>query len=274
VWWESLDTARAAVDRHGLLMARAPGTARIVASAGGWRSDTTVVTITPPRLGETVFEEPWRVLDSTLWLTVGTPESFVENGTLRVNGDHHLQSGVISWRTIPPDEGMGLEMRFQVPMTEVQWQNLEVGFAPKGTDAQLRAWSGRAGPLEDLVIDRPSADRICQLSIPRGELGDYASQLMLMSGRHSTPVHDFPITVTDGEWHTLRLQLFRDGRCGAAIDGRIVALSRRSIPMDLPMRVLILGQSKFTEVRAGALSVWRGERYDIPWFAVVASAAP
>ncbi len=274
VWWESLDTARAAVDRDGLLMARSPGTARIVASAGGWRSDTTIVTITPPRVGETVLEERWRALDSTRWLTVGTPEPFTENGTLRVNGDHHLQSGVISWLTIRPEEGMGLELRFQLPMTELQWQNLDIGFAPKGTDAQLKAWTGRAGPFEDVIIDRASDDRTCQITIPRGELGDYASQLKLTGGRQSTPVHDFPITVTDGEWHTLRIQLFRDGRCGAAIDGQVVALSRRTIPMDLPMRVMITGQSKFTEVRVGALSVWRGERYDIPWFALVASAAP
>lgn len=274
VWWESLDTARAAVDRDGLLVPRAAGTARIVASAGGWRADTTTITIVPPRVGETVLEERWEVLDTARWLTVGTPAPFTEAGTLRVNGDHHLQSGVISWRTIPPADGMGLELRFQLRMTELQWQNLDVGFTPKGTDAQLRAWTGRAGPDEDALIDRPSADRVCQITIPRGEQGDYAGQLMLTSGRQSTPVRNFPIAVTDGAWHTLRLQLFRDGRCGAAIDGTIVAVSRRAIPMDLPMRVMIQGQSMFTEVRAGALTVWRGERHDVSWFASDASAAP
>jgi DNA-binding SARP family transcriptional activator len=274
VWWQSLDTTRATVRSDGLLLPRAPGAVRIVGSAGGWRADTATITITPPRVGETVFEERWSTLDTTRWLTFGTPAPFVERGTLRVNGDRHLHSGVVSWPRILPDAGMGLEIEFQLPMTELQWQNVTVGFAPKGTDAQLAAWTGRAGPDPNAIIDGPTDDRLCLLTIPRGEMGDHAGQLMLSSGRSSTPVREFPITPTDGAWHTLRVQLFSDGRCGAAIDGIIVARSQLAIPMDMPMRVLIQGQSMFTQVRVGALSVWRGERLDLPWHALDQSATP
>jgi DNA-binding SARP family transcriptional activator len=274
VSWRSLDTAHAIVRGDGLLTPRAPGSARVIASAGGWRADTVTVNITAPRLGETVLEESWNTLDSTRWLTIGTPEPFVGGGALFVNGDHHLASGVLSWRTIPAESGMGVEARFQLPMTVVQWQNLSIGFAPIGTDTQLRSWTGRAGPDENAIMNAVSNDRTCQLTIPRGELGDHAGQLMLNSGRESSPVRDFPIAVTDGRWHTLRLQLFSDGRCGAALDGRLVAVSRRAIPMDMPMRVVIQGQSKFTEVRVATVTAWRGERHDLPWFTSDAPAAP
>jgi hypothetical protein len=272
-WWRSLDTTRARVRADGLLTPIAPGDVRVVASLGGWRADTLPFTVTPPRDGEIAFEESWSTLDTTRWLLTGTPLPFVEQRALRVNGDHHLTSGVVSWRSVPPQDGLGLEIRFQLPMTILQWQHLTIGFEPKGTDAQLRGWSGRAGPTEDAIIDTPSGIRSCQLSIPRGDLGDYAGQLLLHSGRESTPIRAFPIDATDGAWHTLRIQLFRDGRCGAAIDNRVVAVSRRPIPMDAPMRVVVHGKSMFTEVRVGALTVWRGERHDVPWFAVDSSAA-
>jgi len=273
IWWQSLDTTRAQVREDGLLIARVPGDVQIVASAGGWRADTTTVRVTPPRLEEPVLDERWASLDTLRWLTTGTPVPYVQDGALHVNGDHHLPSGLVSWRAIDPEAGIGLELRMQLPMTEVQWQSLTVGFAPMGTDPELRAWTGRAGPYEQGLTDRSSADRQCYLAIPRGEGGDEARQLAVTNGRHVTSVRDAPVMATDGAWHTVRLQLFRDGRCGVAIDGQVLALSRRAIPMDFPMRVIINGQSMFTTVRVGALSVWRGERHDVRWYAGDGSAS-
>ena len=38
--------------------------------------------------------------------------------------------------------------------------------------------------------------------------------------------------VRDGAWWTLRLQILPDGRCGVAIDGRVVWISPERLPLD------------------------------------------
>jgi hypothetical protein len=91
---------------------------------------------------------------------------------------------------------------------------------------------------------------------------------MLTAGRQQTPLRDLPARITNGGWHTVRLQLFRDGRCGVAIDGQVVHVSTVAIPLDRPLRLVLHGQSVGTDVRVGPLTWWRGERHDLPWFAV------
>jgi hypothetical protein len=97
-------------------------------------------------------------------------------------------------------------------------------------------------------------------------------QGLLQADPTTEPLKALDPALTDGSWHTYRLQLFRDGRCGVAIDGRVVRISRQGIALDQPLRMYLDGQSVGTTVRVGPLEVWRGERLDVPWF-VMDSAA-
>jgi DNA-binding SARP family transcriptional activator len=265
--WHSLDTVVATITPGGRLIPRRPGEARIVLSAGGWRADTVAVQIVPRAFETPVLAESWASLDTTRWLDYGDPVPEVRSGELLPNGDGHLPSGVISWIATDPREGVGVELRARIPVNDPQWQALAVYLTPFAPDEALRRWAGRRSGTEMVEYRAAAIPRQCGFRFPRGEGGDAMRHGLLVSAANDEPLKDSSAVVTDGAWHTLRLQLFRDGRCGLAIDGRVIRVSRHSIPLDRPMRIVISGQSVGTMVRVGALQLWRGERLEIPWFA-------
>jgi len=74
--------------------------------------------------------------------------------------------------------------------------------------------------------------------------------------------------VSDGAWHEVTLQIFDDGRCALAIDAKAVAVSQDALMLDLPLHVVIAGNSVGTTVEVGALEAWTGVRSDIDWSAL------
>ncbi len=265
--WQSLDTMIARVSPSGRLMPQRPGEARIVVSAGGWRADTTTVRIVPRQFETLVLAESWATLDTTRWMDFGEPPPRIETGHLLPNGDGHLTSGVVSWTATDPREGIGLELRARIPVDAPMWQTLIVVLTPVAPAQALASWEGRRDGVEMVEHRAFAAPRRCGFRFPRAEGGDAMRHGVLIVGGSGEPLKGPEAAVTHGEWHTFRLQLFRDGRCGLAIDGRVVRVSQSRIPLDEPLRVMIDGQSIGTTVRVGALQLWRGERLEIPWFA-------
>lgn len=265
--WASLDPEVAEISPTGALLPRRPGEVRIVLSAGGWRTDTAQLRIAPPTFPTPVLEETWTSLDSTRWLDFGDPPPQVDAGSLLPNGDQHLMSGVVSWQATPPGEGIGLELRARIPVDAPQWQVLTVAFASFASTEAMRTWEGRRSGVEMMEQRGPNAARWCGFTFPRSEGGDAMRHGNLTVGENHEALKSGVARVSDGAWHTFRLQVFRDGRCGLAIDGRVIHVSRGHVPVDRPLRVTIYGQSVGTTVRVGRLSVWRGERLDVPWFA-------
>ena len=74
-----------------------------------------------------------------------------------------------------------------------------------------------------------------------------------------------PADLPAGGWHTLRLQLFPDGRCGFAVDGTPVWVSPDPLPLDVPFRFLLHGRSHGTRMLVGPVEVWTGVKDDIDW---------
>ena len=72
-------------------------------------------------------------------------------------------------------------------------------------------------------------------------------------------------SIADGRWHDVTLQVFGDGRCALGIDGAAVSASVSTLPLDLPLRPVINGQSVKTSVEVGVLEMWSGIRNDIDW---------
>jgi hypothetical protein len=64
------------------------------------------------------------------------------------------------------------------------------------------------------------------------------------------------------------VQILADGRCGVAIDGRAAWISRGTVPLERPFRVLLEGKSYHTKVLVGKVEVWTGVRGDVEWKAV------
>ncbi|MBK6845445.1 MAG: hypothetical protein IPG88_24645 [Gemmatimonadetes bacterium] len=63
-----------------------------------------------------------------------------------------------------------------------------------------------------------------------------------------------------GRWWTLRVQLLPDGRCGVALNGRVLWISPEPIALDRPFRLHLGDESAGTSLLHGPLEVWRGVR--------------
>lgn len=72
-------------------------------------------------------------------------------------------------------------------------------------------------------------------------------------------------TASSGRWYSVRLQIFPDGRCGVAIDGRPVARTETPVVFERPVRVMLDGKSVGTMILVGRVEVWEGVRPDVDW---------
>ena len=82
-----------------------------------------------------------------------------------------------------------------------------------------------------------------------------------------------PPTWRNGKRFRVRLQIFPDGRCGAAIDGRAVANADagRSTPNGTAL-VYLYGNSPNTRMLVGTVVVTEGVPEGVDWFAVDGAA--
>lgn len=97
-------------------------------------------------------------------------------------------------------------------------------------------------------------------------------QIAFLTGGVSEQIKRTEAPLTDGAWHIVRLQVFADGRCGPAIDGRVVTVSEHTLPLTHPLRLHLAGQSVNTRMLIGALEMWQGERHELAWFSADSTA--
>ena len=69
----------------------------------------------------------------------------------------------------------------------------------------------------------------------------------------------------DGRWFRIRVQIFADGTCGVAINGRAVWRSASRVPLDQPYRTLLGGNSAETTIRVRKVEMWQGVKPDVAW---------
>ncbi|MBL0169535.1 MAG: hypothetical protein IPP90_02240 [Gemmatimonadaceae bacterium] len=61
------------------------------------------------------------------------------------------------------------------------------------------------------------------------------------------------------------MQILPDGRCGIAINGRVLRLSKEPVPLDGAYRVWLGDESAGVQLIHGPLQIWTGVRTDIRW---------
>ncbi len=273
--WVSLDSTVALIGQiSGDVSPQQPGTARFVRVASGWLSDTVVLRVGPPRFAGETLTEAWEALDTSRWLPWGNPPVRVvwtENGTgaLLLNGDKHLASGVYQRAALPAKSGVGVEARIRAPVSSAQWQYFAISLVAITTDSELAAWgvssaeSERERPLSWRDLSFVNA---CSLAAPKAESGAWLDAITFNVGGSLEAIKRLPVTLTDGQWHTVRLQVFADGRCGLAVDGQVMTVSEHTLPLDRPLRLRLQGSSVGAQMLVGPLTIWQGERSDVPWF--------
>jgi hypothetical protein len=264
-WW-SADPSIASVTDSGEVVPHRTGVVTMLVTAGGWRSDSVRITVGQPRVAR-VLHEVWGDSIERQWRPYGRPRPSLTTGPGGVpsffnNGDGSFESGAHSRRVFDAASGFGIEATLSSPVTRNQWQLLAVELRAERDSTALAMW--------DHLTDGPSSEvaggpgLFCAVAVPWGEGPRWARTIGVSVSGESAPLRTPPNLVT-GRWYRVRLQLFADGRCGFALDGRPIWISNSTLPVNLPIRIHLRGNSSGTTMLVGPFEAWEGVRGDVDW---------
>ena len=229
--------------------------------------DSLAIDVTEPEPPVTVLAEDWRGGLGNAWVTYETPRPTIAFGPdsipgVLTNGDGHYASGVYSTRAFPVSAGLGIEVLISTPFTGEPEQVLHVALGGWLDDSTLAAWDHTTWLPGRKTLDRNSKCNV--LVAKQSDTGGTspAVTLRLSSGLYQAETR---VAAGSDEWYRLRLQVFSDGTCGLAVNGRSLIRSRHRMRLDRPYRVFLEGSTVGTRLIAGPLEVWQGVRGDVDW---------
>jgi hypothetical protein len=251
------------------------GGVTIRADFAGWRRDSLLLTIVEAT-DSVVFREDWSGMLTGQWIPFGDPRPELFTGPDGVRGfwnrgDGSYTSGAYTRAHWNAEGGLGVEARISVPLTRGQAQVALLELVGGLDSLRLKGWDHFTGGSQRFFPE--AGDRRCAIGYPGGEGPLGKARIDVASGPASgrLPVDS---SLGKGQWLTVRLQIFPDGRCGIALNGH--PLQRRAFALlrDLPFAVRLGVASAGTHVLHGPIKVWQGVRMDIDWDALdTASAA-
>ena len=258
--WSSLDTLVATVSPDGRLTPKRMGSVRVVASAGRWRADTARIAIVAPQAA-LQFTDDWSALDTLRWVPFGSPRPYVGDvrgrRALLVNGDSSFLSGVHEQARRRVGDGLAIHTAFSLPRSEAQWQVIVVSAA--GVDSALLArWDHRTDREPGVSPDQ------CAVGLPHSEGYPGATKFDVLGPGGEVHVFDAR-WMLDGRWVALDVQLFPDGTCGVALDGKPLVVTTNSIDPRTSVVVHLQGNSWRTTAAVGRTEIWTGVRPGIDW---------
>lgn len=257
-WSLVSSSERASIDSEdGLLLPLEPGPLAVRASAGGWRSDTVELVATAAS-SETLLTEAWGDPLKVRWIPFGSPRPVITNRdlghpSLWVGGDGTFHSGVYSRWSHAESGPVGAAVRVATPRTAPASQELHVGFYEWSQPGAVEVWDHRTGAL-------PAKKATCSVRYPGGDGMHTSDQLTTASGNVSVDQ-----ALGSGDPYTLTLQLFPDGTCGIAVDGKPIARSDVAGGWKSPLRIVLQGKSVDTRMVVDSLRLWRGIREYVDW---------
>lgn len=257
ITWSAIDSTSdgpvAEVVEPGLVRLRAPGRARLIASARGWRADTlAVVSIPLVKHGdlEPIFSEDWTAgLDTSRWIGFGEPAPFARPnggpdgaGAFGNNGDAHFASGAISRQTFAPESGFAIEAFGRMPFTGKVAQRFAIALYPPEPDDST-GWIGTRPLLEFQV---------------RGRASDEPASAWVATRDARSPV---PFPTRPEAWHAYTLQVTPEGIVELVIDSTLHWRSAWRIPTLSPIRAGLGYQSFETRILHGPVKVYQRPKY-------------
>ncbi|MFN8669788.1 MAG: AAA family ATPase [Gemmatimonadaceae bacterium] len=264
VRWQSSDTTVAVVDSGGIVRPRRRGRVTISASLAGWRSTARPFAIAgqPP---VTLVREGWDASWESRWIVFGDPRPRVVTGPGAVRalwnaGDGVYTSAVVLRQAFDAREGLGVELRLSTPLTRPKWQRARTFF-----DAGVDIAALVAADPRNVASTLGTAEAQCGFEYPMsGAWGATHGSARGGVGR-ILALGDDAASMRTGRWWTLRVQLLPDGRCGIALNGRVLWISPEPIPLDRPFHLHLGDESAGTQLLHGPLELWRGVRTDVAW---------
>ena len=267
-WWSG-DTSVATVTADGLLRGVRRGQVWIHVTAGGWRTDSVRIGLRSSATAE-LLREDWRgPLDTARWTAFGEPAPALAWGpggvrALWSGGDASFTSGVHSrdaWGTL---DGLGVEALVSPPAAATPGQRLSLSLDAGLDVAALAVWDRRTGALPRRR--EAGAVAACTADVPAPG-GGHGGRLVLSVADVLDRI-DLRTEIKPGRWYRLRVQIFPDGRCGAAVDGRPVWRSRHPLSLESPFRLVLDGASVDRGALFGPVEVWQGVKGDVDWTAL------
>jgi DNA-binding SARP family transcriptional activator len=265
VRWRSDDPTLLTVDSlTGTATGVRLGSTVVRVTAGGWRSDTLVVTV-KPSLARVLFLEDWSAA-SDRWRIFGQPMPRLGahptlGSALHVNGDGVFISGVYLGTGMDPRAGVTVEAIISTPIRDTKWQTLGIGISPATDSAALERWDHRSSfPAGSRL--RVNSD--CGFGVPSGEGTAGRERYHVIAG-HRSWGGTAPASMRLGSTYRVRLMLGADGRCHVAIDGEPVFVSTNALSVETPVRLWLYGNSVGTDIAVGKVTVWEGDPGGVDW---------
>lgn len=259
--WQATDPDIVSVGPDGVITTNRPGSAHIVARAGGWRSDTLLVEVEPRQVTEgVVIRESFAALDSTRWQSLGEPAPRVVQMTggpaLELSGDGERQDGLILGDPISLPRGGTVELEFLTEFTRTDGQHIRLvlGSAEPRPGGDPSRWSGWQWDRQ-LVVTYPEA----------GPGGRFNPDRISIEGT-GWRFLDIPEEVQQGEWTHLAVQVRADGEVSFYMNHRYLGTAPGRLPV-VPgekWRVALLGAAVDTRLFVRNLVVWGEPRYQAP----------
>ena len=184
-----------------------------------------------------------------------------EGPALWLAGDRDFSTGVLSRDLISANDGMGLEAELSTPINAMKWQWVELMLTAGIDSATLANWRMRN---TDLPQKAYGAGANCSMRYPSGREGTDLAAIDVNIGGREFPVA-LPGPPSASRRVRFRLQLFPDGTCGFALDGRPIWRSIDRVNPDLGYRVALDAQSYQTRLLVGPVTTWVGVRTDVDW---------
>jgi DNA-binding SARP family transcriptional activator len=264
--WSVSDTSVLRVDSTGVVRPVRTGEATLTVSVGGWRAISRVLRVVAARRNS-VLKEGWTGGITDNFIPFGTPLPALTTGPQDVRafwnrGDGSYQSGAYSRRAWDASRGLGVEARISTKITRGQFQVATLSLLGGLDSAGLGGWDHRTSgmPVDPAIYTL----RSCVIGYPSRE-GPLGTRRIGISTGPATRSLVTDTSLMDGHWYRLRLQIFQDGRCGAALDGRPLWISEKRLKTDRPYAVMLGYASNGTKVLHGPLEVWQGVRDDVQW---------
>jgi DNA-binding SARP family transcriptional activator len=250
--WRSSDTSVAVISRDGLVTPIGDGSVTFTVTAGGWRT-TSVEREVVGESAAIAFHEEWTANWLDRWGRFGEPESRVittSDGAraLFPNGDDTYTSGVYTRQQFDARRGLAVEAEIRTPITRSWSQKIEFSMGHVSS-------FGREG-----VPIGPPAIPSCSLTYPAFEGGSGIGVIGVTDA--NVPVDT---SLASGRRYRLRIQLFPDGTCGYAIDGKSIHRSTRPHSINLPTDIIITSQTYHADIFVGPLTVWQGIPPGVNW---------
>ncbi|HVZ47849.1 MAG TPA: hypothetical protein VG916_03625, partial [Gemmatimonadaceae bacterium] len=214
----------------------------------------------------TLLDERWDDRWRARWITFGDPSPDVVTGPGGVRGfwnrgDGTFPNVAILRRALDAHGGLGIEARLATAPQREQWQRARILFLPGVDTAALKASDQKKAPVGAGVVSAA-----CGMTYPAEDGRAGAAGLgVVAGGSQVVALGRTADTTTSGEWWTVRVQILPDGRCGVAVNGRVVWLSDDPIDLDGTFWLRLGEQSADSRLLHGPMRLWTGVRTDIDW---------